>query len=311
MPTFMEHVLSEIQDPEQKKALQALPDSVVKALEKHALTEDALAKISKLDAAEKALSDFQKANEGWDKYSKNFKAAFGDNAKLEDVVAKQKQLEAEVARLKPEAERAAILAKQAEGDVVDPAKLAENLRSELKKDFVPVAEVENIVRRAVSESKHAVDFGSAPGIVNLVEHVMKAKNLYGMDLDSGTLSVAAAKYEGQPNAIERAFDDLTKSKREELSAKAESERQEKYKKDIEEAERRGSEKARHEYETSRIQGEDSGASALGVMPLNTPKDDQKGVDPTNYDSSAGKLAAEGLKMYRELEAAGKLKDIIM
>lgn len=308
---FIDEILAEIQDPEQQKALKGLPEPIIKALEKRAaLAADANQKLAKLADAETRLQAFEKANTGWTRAKAILDGAYGEKYDLAEVVKADKArqaendwLKAEVEKLKPEVARAAELARQAEGEAVDPNKITELVLEKAKGQFISKADIEEIVKRAVGESKHAVDYGSIPGTVKLVESVMKAHNQYGLDISADDLATAAGRYTG-PDALDRAYGDLTKTARENLAAKNAKEAEDKRLADLAAAEHKGAEAARREYEMAHMQGEEAGSSVLGTVPLNAPKEGQKGVDPTKYDPSAGTLADQAIKHYRELEAEG-------
>ena len=163
---------------------------------------------------------------------------------------------------------------------------------------------------AVLRSQQSIADRYIPASHKLLETVMKLRADYGVDTSSDALSSEMQKYQGLPwdMQLERAADTLSKPVREKRAVEAQVALEAQHKADVEAAFKRGSETARKEYETSHIQGEDSGSgSVLGVIPLNSPPEGRRGVEHTTYDKAAGTLAQKYMDKYRQLEREGLYK----
>ena len=272
--TFDE-VLASIQDPGAK-----------------ALIADAQAKAARLAELEgqlagKHIVDQSTVNE-WTAFDVKWKGGLREKAEnAVKIAAENARLQSEIARLKPEAERAAILAKQIEGgEGIDPNKILEMGDARYAGKFIPVDQIDSIVQRAVKEAKQAVDFGTAPTLAKMVDYQNRAYREYGLTIPSEQMGDAVSKYGG----FDQAYAALTADKAREKAAADEAERAKKYQADVEAARREGFEKARNEFETNKFVGEEGGMS--GVIPMIPSKPEDAGVNPTTYDPSQGILARQ-------------------
>lgn len=271
MPKTFEEVLAGIQDPESQSVLK-----------------DAQAKATRLAELEAKLADAEivpkKTISGWNDFDKKWKDGLDKKVEnINKIEAERDSLKAEIAKLRPEADRAAILAAQIDkGEAVDPAKILEMGKGK----FVSVDQVDEIVKRAVGEAKKAVDYGSLPSLAKLNDYQNKAYREFGLDIDSATMGEAISRHGG----FDQAYAVLTAEKRAAKEAADRVANEAKYKTDLEAAERKGFEKARTEFETRTYVGEEGGMS--GVIPMIPSKPEDAGVNPQTYDPNRGELAKQ-------------------
>jgi len=284
MAKTIEEILGTIQDAGDKTLLQsALSDAQAKAARLSGLEQE----LSGKELVSKEIVD------GWRDFDRNKKPV------LEKELKEVAQLREEIARLKPEAERAAILAKQIEeGQAVDPKDIVKMAGEQLASKFVSVDKIQEIVNQAVTEAKRQVDYGSLPAGLKLLEVSDRARREYGLDIPVETMAEASSRY----GSVDKAFEALTLDARTKKSEADRAAAEAKYKADVAAAEKAGYEKGLRDVETRTYNPEEGGPA--GVIPMVSAKEEEKGVDPTSYNPSDGRIAREAAEKLRKQEADG-------
>lgn len=287
-------ILAGIQDDAAKKEIQALADRA-----KHADQLDA-------DMQGKVLVEQAKAD-GWTKFDQQWNAGLKDQvANAQKLAAENATLKAENLRLKPEAERAAILAAQQETGTVDHDKIAALIETKFA-DRLLTPERERAIREAaVAEAKQKVDFGSIPAATTLLENIMRAKDEFGLRISAEDFATAANRHGG----FDQAYAILTKDAREKLAADKAAADKAAYDKAIADAEARGAARERLAFETNSTY-EEAGGSGASVLPMSPPTEGNGPViDPKTYDPSQGVLAREAGKLLQQMETQGGNKTVM-
>lgn len=316
MATFLEEVLAQIQDPEAKAQLSGLKPEVLKVFEDRAtVAADLKAKAEKVAASEKDLEElgiYREKAKGWNSFNAWWTAKFGEGAdsmkKAEQMFNAVKTMEAENKKLKEDLEKAQLTAEGAETGTIDPDKILSLADERFKGKFVSTDQVASIVKKAVEEATNNFNYVGGPSMVKMIEHSIRAKQEYGLDLPTEVIAEAATKFSGRPDAIEQGYAALTRDARLAKEAKAEADRIADVERRIREAEERGVQRGRAVAESS-LTTEDAG-SVFGIAPMVSDKPDTKGVDHRSYDPTKGELAKQYIGKYRQLEADGKLRDIV-
>jgi hypothetical protein len=284
MAKTIEEILGAIQDPESKTLLhQAIADREEKTARLATLEQ-------KLNGAE--IVPTQVA-EGWRKVDAGW-------AGIQAGLKERDALKAEIEKLKPEAARAAILAKQIEeGQAIDPKDIVELTETSLKGKFLTPEQVSEIVKKEVAQASTAINMGSIPEAVRLVEASFRAERDYGLRLSAEALAEARNRY----GSVDKAYEMLTADKAAEKRAAEAKRVDDEHKAAVAAALEEGKRQGRSESETRGYQPEESGMG--GISPLVPPAEgENKGVNPMSYDPSAGVVAKEAAKLLQSQEREG-------
>ena len=286
MAKTLQDALALIQDPEAKAVLESQ-------------LSDFGAKSTRLEALEAQLRNSELVDRGvangWRKF---------DSEQKPKIEAELTTLRAEVAKLRPEAERAAALAKQIEGGGgADPKDFMPMVEKTFEGRFLSASDrkaiVEEAVRTASENVKQAVNYGSIPALAGMIEAKMKAKSEFGLEIPIETIGEAVNRY----GSVEKAYAGLTEQAAQAKAAADFAAREATYKADIAAAKEEGRVLGLRESETRGYQPEEGGGS--GVMPMVVPPTaEAKGVDPTTYNPSDGNLAREAAQLLAKQESAG-------
>ena len=298
MPTLAE-ILAGIQDEGTRSALKSEIDALS-------------GKATKLTELETQLAGSRiiknEVVDSWTRFDTQWKGGLKDKAENADKIAKENEtLRSEVAKLKPEAERAAILAAQAEGRDIDPNKIYSVLEQRFS-DRLLTPEREAAIRKAaVEEVANGVNHGSLPVGMKLLELSNKAYRDYGVDVSVEVISDAFNRFGG----FDQAYNAVTKDAREAKATQNAKDAEAHRVADIESARREGREQARREFETNTF-SEEGGGVGSGIMPMVTADsgDNKPLVDPKSYDPSQGVLASAGSKMLRKWQSEGKFNNVM-
>ena len=257
------------------------------------------AKSTRLEALEAQLRNSELVDRGvangWRKF---------DSEQKPKIEAELTTLRAEVAKLRPEAERAAALAKQIEGGGgADPKDFMPMVEKTFEGRFLSASDrkaiVEEAVRTASENVKQAVNYGSIPALAGMIEAKMKAKSEFGLEIPIETIGEAVNRY----GSVEKAYAGLTEQAAQAKAAADFAAREAKYNADIAAAKEEGRVLGLRESETRGYQPEEGGGS--GVMPMVVPPTaEAKGVDPTTYNPADGNLAREAAQLLAKQESAG-------
>jgi hypothetical protein len=231
---------------------------------------------------------------GWKQFSSEGKP------KLE---AELKAAREEVARLKPEANAAAVLRKQLETEgrtVADPKDLVPVLKDSLKSEFVSAADRKAIVDEAVKAATQQVNFGSLPMAVGIVSDVERARREYGLDISPENYAEAVTRFGGR----EKAYSALTHDAAAAKAAADQKARDDAHAAEVAKAREEGIRLGRQEADTRAYNPEEGGMS--GVIPMVPPQDtaNKVAVNPQTYNPSDGVLAREAASQLAKQEADG-------
>jgi hypothetical protein len=286
MPKSLAEILGSIQDPEAKSVLESQ-------------IADFNAKATRLNALDSQLVNSELVDRtvasGWREFSKT----------KQPVIEKElTDLRAEVARLRPEAERATALAKQIEGgSAADPNDFMKVAEKAFEGRFLSAndraAIIAEATKQAVEISKQATNFGSIPALAGMIEAKMNAKAQYGLDIPIETIGEAVTRY----GSVEKAYEGLTASASQAKAVKDREEAEARHKADIEKAREEGRVLGLRESETRGYSPEEGASSGtIPMIPAQTGNDIV--VDPTKYNPADGNLAREAAKLLAAQEAAG-------
>jgi hypothetical protein len=282
MPKSIEEILGAIQDPESKTLLQQA-------------IADRDSKVARLTSLEQEIANKELVDKNIALAWRNFDA--NEKPKIEATVA---ALRKEVAELRPEAERARVLASQIEdGRAVDPKDIVPLVETAVKGKYVPVDQIDQIVQKAVAEATKQVNFGSLPAGLKMLEASDRARREFGLEIPIETFAEATSRY----GSVEKAFDGLTSAKAAEKRAAEAKRVDDEHKAAVAAALEEGKRQGRSESETRGYQPEESGMG--GISPLVPPAEgENKGVNPMSYDPSAGVVAKEAAKLLQSQEREG-------
>lgn len=285
MAKSLEEILGMIQDPEAKSTLSQTISSFNEKAQRLSALEGQL--------QNSELVDRSIAN-GWRKFDAEEKPA---------IKAQMEMLRTEVARLRPEAEAAALLRKQAADEgrtVTDPKDLIPSLRTE----FISAADRQAIINEAVKQASErvgqAVNFGSIPMLGSIVEAKINAKQQFGLDLPIETIGEAVTRF----GSVDKAYSALTHDAEVAKVAADRKAQAELHAAEVAKAREEGMRMGRQEADTRAYSPEEGGMS--GVSPMVPPQDNKElqGVNPQSYNPSDGSLAREAAAKLAKQEADG-------
>lgn len=286
MSKSLAEILGTIQDPEAKASLEAQISGFQAKEQRLAGLE---AQLQNSEFVDRSIAN------GWRKF---------EAEKFQPLSKEAEALRAEVARLRPEAERATALAKQIEGGAaVDPKDLIPTIEKSFEGRFISASDrkamIDEAVQRATAETKQSVNFGSIPALAGMIEAKMTAKSEFGLDIPIETIGEAVTQH----GSIDKAYAALTGTARAAKATKDASDLAAKHASDIEAAKQEGLRLGRQESETRGYSPEEGGGS--GVMPMVPPSaDNDIVVDPKSYNPADGRLAREAGKLLQQQETSG-------